>query len=148
MAHLFIAKTFPGRQASPRAVATALGGGIAAACFLYVFDPARSALYAPCPFHLLTGLYCPGCGSLRALHQLLHGHLRTAWGLNPLLVVALPFLGYCFLSYVMGGLRGRSLLAFFVPAIVIWAFLGAVLVFWVLRNVAWFLVWLAPIRQP
>jgi hypothetical protein len=136
MANLIIAKIFSGRQASPRAVATALGGGITAAYFLYVVDPARSALYAPCPFHLLIGLYCPGCGSLRALHELLHGHLRTAWGLNPLLVVALPFLGYCFFSYVTGGMKGRSLPAFFVPAIAIWVFLGVVLVFWVLRNIA------------
>ena len=40
----------------------------------------------------LTGLACPGCGSLRALHQLTHGHFGEALRLNPMLVMALPFL--------------------------------------------------------
>ncbi|MEJ2068687.1 MAG: DUF2752 domain-containing protein, partial [Deltaproteobacteria bacterium] len=40
---------------------------------LYFFKPGQSPIYPPCPFHLITGLYCPGCGSLRALHALFHG---------------------------------------------------------------------------
>ncbi|PYV86056.1 MAG: hypothetical protein DMG90_22080 [Acidobacteria bacterium] len=35
-------------------------------------NPASSGIFPPCPFLWLTGFYCPGCGSLRALHQLLH----------------------------------------------------------------------------
>ena len=46
---------------------------------LRFFDPATSGMFPPCPVHYLTGWYCPGCGSLRAIHQLLHGNLRAAW---------------------------------------------------------------------
>ncbi len=42
---------------------------------LFCFDPERCGFYPICIFHQSTGLLCPGCGSLRAMHQLLHGHL-------------------------------------------------------------------------
>jgi Protein of unknown function (DUF2752) len=112
------------------------GVGIVVFYFLYTFNPASSTLYVPCPFHALTGLYCPGCGSLRAMHQLFHGHLTIAFWLNPLMVLSLPFLGYSFFSYLMVGIRGRSLPNIFVPAYCIWTYLGVVLLFWVIRNIS------------
>jgi len=63
---------------------------------LFTYDPATSQLFPPCPFHAVTGLYCPGCGSLRALHHLLHGDLAAAVRLNPLMVLSIPIL--CLLS--------------------------------------------------
>jgi hypothetical protein len=36
------------------------------------------------------GAPCPGCGSLRAAHQLLHGHFQEAWALNPTLMIVGP----------------------------------------------------------
>ena len=65
---------------------------------LYVVDPAGSSLYPSCPFHALTGLHCPGCGTLRGIHQLLGGHPIAALDLNPLTVLSLPFLAYALLS--------------------------------------------------
>jgi hypothetical protein len=38
--------------------------------FLFLFNPATTSFYPACPFFWATGCYCPGCGSLRALHQL------------------------------------------------------------------------------
>jgi hypothetical protein len=108
--------------------------GTAALCILYIFNPSTSVLYMPCPFHELTGLECPGCGSLRALHHLLHGHVATAFTLNPLMVLVSPFLGYSFLSYLMDTSGRRLLPPIFVPSIGIWIFLGVVLFFWVIRN--------------
>jgi hypothetical protein len=40
---------------------------------------------------------CPGCGSLRAAHQLLHGNLKEAWALNKPILIALP------LAFAAGG---------------------------------------------
>src|SRR6516225_2827850 len=59
---------------------------------LFVFDPDGNPFYPGCIFHRTTGLLCPGCGSLRALHQLLHGHFITAFRFNPLWVVSLAAL--------------------------------------------------------
>ena len=38
----------------------------------------------PCLFHLLTGLYCPGCGGTRALRALLAGDLALSLRYHPL----------------------------------------------------------------
>ena len=65
-------------------VALILGGTV-----LYFFDPATAGFYPACLFRLVTGIPCPGCGSLRAMHQLLHGHFAAAFALNPLLVLGL-----------------------------------------------------------
>jgi hypothetical protein len=62
----------------------------AIAAMLYLFDPRMAHIYPPCPLHFLTGLYCPGCGSLRATHLLLHGNVAQAFAMNPLLLVAFP----------------------------------------------------------
>jgi hypothetical protein len=62
---------------------------IVAGVVLFCFDPTRYHFYPTCIFHRTTGLLCPGCGSLRALHQLLHGHVLMAFRFNPLLVFTL-----------------------------------------------------------
>src|SRR5262249_54935902 len=67
---------------------------VPAAVVLYQVPPASGSFYPPCLFHALTGLHCPGCGSTRCLHALLHGDLRQAAAYNVLLLLALPFLGW------------------------------------------------------
>ncbi|MBN2019074.1 MAG: DUF2752 domain-containing protein [Sedimentisphaerales bacterium] len=57
---------------------------------IYWFDPAETHIFPSCQFYTLTGLYCPGCGTMRAFHQLLHGSLTGALSMNPLMVIALP----------------------------------------------------------
>ena len=102
---------------------------------LLVVDPADSSLFPPCPFHALTGLHCPGCGTLRALHQLLDGNLRTAFGLNPLMVSFLPLIAYGFLSGLVRVVSGRNVPGVFLPALWIWIILGVIILFWIARNI-------------
>lgn len=64
--------------------ATALWATLAAAALLFAFEPATTWWLPSCPLHALTGWLCPLCGSLRAVHALLHGAPRVAFGLNPL----------------------------------------------------------------
>ena len=66
----------------------ALVGGIV----LFLFDPTQSSLFPKCPFLVLTGFQCPGCGAQRAVHALLHGDLRMAWAMHPLLVASIPYI--------------------------------------------------------
>lgn len=68
----------------------ALGAFAAVLAVLAVVDP-RTAWFAPrCPFRFVTGLFCPGCGTGRALHALVHGDLAAAVRLNVLAVAAIP----------------------------------------------------------
>ena len=70
-------------------------------------DPGRAGSYPSCPSLALTGLYCPGCGTLRALHLLLHGDFAGAVGMNVLMVVSIPFLAYYGVSLLLVR-RGRA----------------------------------------
>ena len=106
----------------------------AALIMLHFFDPATSNLFPPCPLRYLTGWYCPGCGSLRAIHQLLHGNLHAAWALNPLTVLLLPFLVYGTASYVLFELSGKHLPRLFLPAVWIRSLCGVIILFGIARN--------------
>jgi hypothetical protein len=89
---------------------------VLAGVVLFCFDPSRSAFYPVCLFHKTTGLLCPGCGSLRALHELLHGHLATAWRFNPLLVGSLPVLFWFGAQYARCSLKPSPARAFHIRA--------------------------------
>ncbi len=69
------------------------------AVYVYsAFDPSVNAWFPKCPFFVLTGLKCPGCGSQRAVHSLLHGDVGGAFAYNAMLVLSLPLVA--FLIYV------------------------------------------------
>jgi hypothetical protein len=106
----------------------------AAVILLRVFDPATSGVFPPCPLRYLTGLYCPGCGSLRAMHALLHGELGRAWAMNPLMIVTLPFVTYGLVSEALLELRGSRLPEVMLPASWIRAFCVVVVLYAVARN--------------
>jgi len=108
--------------------------GAAGIILLRVFDPATSGVFPPCPVRYLTGLYCPGCGSLRALHALLHGDLRRALAMNPLMVVTLPFVTYGLVSAALVELRGKGLPQVMLPANWIRALCAAIILFAIARN--------------
>ena len=109
--------------------------GFAGVAILYTFDPRNPGTYPICPFLGLTGFHCPGCGTLRALHQLLHGNIIAALGYNPLTVLSLPFIAYSFTDGVMRAFRIKNLRRVFIPHQYIWALFVGIVAFWLLRNV-------------
>ena len=110
-------------------------GGVAAAVIYGLFDPTEYAFFPKCPFLLLTGgLRCPGCGSQRALHSLLHLEFKEAFLYNPLIIISIPFIillctaSLCkerhphFYNTLNSSIVSRSLLVI-------------VIVWWILRNI-------------
>lgn len=94
---------------------------------LYLFNPSEHAFYPRCAFYQMTGWQCPGCGGLRAMHQLLHGHLLTALSFNPLAVLALPAVAvWLWREYARGGVRWRGFW--------VWLGCGLLVAFGILRN--------------
>ncbi len=107
----------------------------AGAALLYWIPPAPGSIYPPCPFRSLTGLYCPGCGSTRCLHALLHGDLRQAAAYNVLLLAALPFL-VCYGARLLWHVgRPRTAPQRRLPAWAIRALCVVVVAYWALRNI-------------
>ncbi|WP_129718378.1 DUF2752 domain-containing protein [Pedobacter sp. SYP-B3415] len=108
----------------------------ALAVVYYRYDPGRSVYFPKCPFHTFTGLDCPGCGSQRAIHALLHGNIGQAADNNLLLVMSLPFLAVHYYHKTVSGITRRPYSWRVVghPATARIIFVIVVL-FWILRNI-------------
>jgi hypothetical protein len=119
--------------------------GLAAAAVLFFFDPSKNHFYPVCQFHLLTGLYCPGCGATRASYQLLHGNFLAALHDNALFIAVLLALAARGIWYLNQRRSGRSV-RFFIPPYALWIFLAVALVFAVLRNLPAF-SYLSPLAR-
>lgn len=65
-------------------------GLLAAVALLHLRDPHESGSYLYCPWLLLTGTYCPGCGGLRAVNDLTHGDVGAALSSNILVTLLIP----------------------------------------------------------
>ena len=113
---------------------TIAAGGV----YLYIFEPGKSGYFPFCPFRALTGLNCPGCGSTRSLHQLLHGNLTDAFKLNPLLVIALPFLLWALARYTNSAITGGPSRSSNLRPLYVWPVVGLVICFWVFRNTSFY----------
>jgi hypothetical protein len=106
----------------------------AGATYLFFFDPGKTGFFPVCPFRALTGFTCPGCGSTRGLHRLLHGDVVAAFEFNPLLVLSLPFLFYALLRYTTAAVREKPLKGNQLNAKYIWVLFGVIMFFWIYRN--------------
>lgn len=107
----------------------ALGAAGAAAAYVGAVDPNEPGHYPACPLLRYTGVLCPGCGGLRAVHALVHGDVVAAVAANAAVVAAAVLLAA---GWVLWCVRpGRALS---VPPG--WVRAGGVvlLVFSVLRN--------------
>jgi lysylphosphatidylglycerol synthetase-like protein (DUF2156 family) len=104
-----------------------------------VFDPFRTHLPL-CLLNHLTGIECPGCGAIRAVHALLAGDLLLALRSNALVITAIPLIGAGLAVWAVRRSRGRP--TDLMPSrAVLLALLGIVVLYSVLRNLPmfWFL---------
>lgn len=103
-------------------------------CIYAMADPGKGVWFPKCPFYAVTGLQCPGCGSQRAIHALLHGHLSEAFRYNALLVASIPVLALLSAAEI-----GRKRHPRFYAAVngtkTAIAVLITVTAWWILRNV-------------
>lgn len=117
---------------APTLVLLALASGVLMVAWFV--NPGGTAWLPPCPFHVLTGLSCPGCGSTRAMHYLVHGQLVAAMRMNPLMVLAVPAIAYGLICEV-AALHGRRLRPISRSPWVAWGCAIALVAFAVARNI-------------
>lgn len=116
-------------------------GAAVGAAYLYAVDPNVPGRYPPCMFHLVSGLWCPGCGSGRALHAMLHLDFGTALARNPFAVLASIYIVWTFYRWAYRRVTGTPLRL--APGWVITVVWVSIVAFWVLRNIpGW--DWLSP----
>ena len=107
---------------------------VIAAVIYYVYDPATTP-FPRCPFLVLTGWECPGCGSQRAIHSLLHLDFAAAWRYNAMLVLSIPYVVLLVVAEWLGRRRQSRLYRVLNSEVLIWSYFALVVAWWILRNV-------------
>ncbi len=124
-------------------LATVAGLG-AATLALHVRDPHVPGSWGICPSYALFGVYCPGCGGLRAVNDLTNLDLGAALSSNLLFVLSAPFVVWVLGRTLVSAWRGvpYSPRVLGAPRFYL-VLVGLMLVFMVVRNLA-LGAWLAP----
>jgi len=116
----------------------------AGAVYTALANPYQKGFFPDCTFLIATGHWCPGCGGLRATHELLRGHFAAAMGMNPVVVlVIIPLIAVTATWWLLATagvklprVRISTRMAWLIPIL-----LG---VFWIVRNIPALEPWLAP----
>jgi hypothetical protein len=135
------ATTRLGRMLAPTAT---LSGLALATLALHLRDPHETGTWGLCPSAAVLGIYCPGCGGLRAVNDLTNGDLAAAASSNLVLVAVLPFALVALVVWAVDRWRGKTRHPSWQvlrPGVL--AFIGVLVVFTVLRNLT-VGAWLAP----
>ncbi len=114
--------------------------GIIVLGFFYIGDLLHYNWFISCPFKSITGYDCPGCGSQRAIYQLLYFHFKKAFFLNPLLLIIGGYLMFVLIIKtpifnkkfykLQTSMLGSKMIIFLILL---------VLVFFIIRNTNWYL---------
>lgn len=100
-------------------------------------NPMEAHWMPHCPVYTVTGTYCPGCGSTRALYALAHGQFFQAFDHNPLMIILLPFVTYGLLSRARVLMFGKTLPGPNLPPWSLWTLFGIIVAYWIARNLPW-----------
>ncbi len=125
----------------------AIGGGIVllATVALHFRDPHQSGSWGVCPLYAMTGVYCPGCGGLRAVNDLSNADVGAALSSNVFVVALMPFVVLWWGRSIWNRWHGKSSAVWGAQGGtgVLYAVAAIAFVFAVVRNTPWG-AWLAP----
>ncbi len=111
-----------------------LAVAVMVAAIYYVFDPSEIGnLFPRCMFYTFTGYKCPGCGTQRALHALLHGDAGGALRFNAALPVTMLVVGVYLLAEAKRTAWPRFHMALNSRRAAL-AVAAAIMAWWLMRN--------------
>ncbi len=103
---LAAARTTHGRLRRLAVPAATFGGLAIATAALHFRDPHIDGSWGLCPSAAIFGIYCPGCGGLRAVNDLTHGDLGSAASSNLLFFVSIPLVVFLLARWGYDAWRG------------------------------------------
>lgn len=100
----------------------------------FCFDPTTTP-FPRCIFFSLTGWKCPGCGSQRAIHSLLHLDFAAAWQYNAFFLLTIPYLLMLFVVGWFDRQRRTTLHRILNSYLLIWCYVALAMGWWLARNI-------------
>jgi len=114
----------------------ALGIGLA---ILYFFvNPSEVDFLPKCPLYATTGIYCPGCGSQRATHQLLNFNILGVLKQNVLYFISIFVFGYHFMITSFNLIFKKNKYNYIYHPKTPIIMLIVIIVYWILRNIPYY----------
>ncbi len=100
-------------------------------------DPHATGNYPTCPSIALFGVHCPGCGSMRAMHELAHADIAGVFSRNILVPFGLVLLAWAWVAWFDRRLGFSRVPTLRPPVPVLHASVVVLVAFAVLRNLPW-----------
>ncbi len=89
----------------------------------------------PCAFHVVTGLYCPGCGGTRAVFALLRGKILRSVYFHPVVLYTAAVGGWFMISQTIERLsRGKLKIGLNFRTVYLWIALILIVANFVIKN--------------
>ncbi|NNC33440.1 MAG: DUF2752 domain-containing protein [Croceitalea sp.] len=104
---------------------------LAVALLYFGNDPNGQLFFPKCPINTYLGIYCTGCGSQRAAHDLLHFEFANAFSHNALFIPAMLLLFYEAALWGLAIKKYSLVQKRYAP----WAVLLLITIFTILRNI-------------
>lgn len=99
----------------------------------YTYNPSYNSFFPKCPFYFITGFKCPGCGSQRALHQLLHLNIGKAFHYNAMFVISIPLVIFLTIADILKT-KYKKLYLISRNPILSWTIFFIICLWWIFRN--------------
>ncbi|WP_299525160.1 DUF2752 domain-containing protein [uncultured Lutibacter sp.] len=112
--------------------------GIGVVILFFFVNPSDVNFFPKCPLYVTTGIYCPGCGSQRATHQLLQFNLFGVLQQNVLYFMGMFVLAYHGTISLINIYFKKNIYNYIyhpkTPIII----LVIIIIYWVLRNIPYY----------
>lgn len=105
------------------------------ALLAWKYSPTLQVLNAPCMFHEMLHLYCPGCGGTRAVYALLQLHILESLGSHPFVLFVAMILAEYYIGAVITLIRNNGKRYYYLRVWFCYAALGVVVVNFALKNI-------------
>ena len=102
---------------------------------LYFYFNPSSGFFPRCPLYTTTGIYCPGCGSQRAFHDLLHFDFKGVIGHNILFLLGVVILIYHLIISALNTFYQKKLQNILYHKKTPIVLLVLIIICWILRNI-------------
>lgn len=101
----------------------------------YFYYNQSGRFFLACPLKKITSLDCPGCGSQRAFHELLHLNFQKAFRYNSLFVLAIPYAALgIFLNFGNNKKKYEKLSSILYAKAAVWIIVLCIFLFFIFRN--------------